>query len=292
MKTIKAISIRRAVADLCVKASIVLRPDVLAALKRALAREQNKRARHLLQVIIDNAACARAKSLAICQDTGMPVVFLEVGSNVKISGDLKLAVNRGVEDGYRSGCLRDSIVRDPLLRGKPGYAPAVIHIDIVPGSNLEISVLPKGFGSENKSQLKMFKPTVGIEEIKKFIIEAVRSAGPDACPPYIIGVGIGGTADYACLLAKKALLRKLTANGERRTADDPSAALGASKRLTAKLERELLRAINNLNIGPMGLGGKTTALAVHIETYPTHIAGLPVALNISCHALRSASIIL
>ena len=277
MKTIKTNSIKKAVADLCVKASIVLRPDVLAALKLALAREQNKRARHLLQVIIDNAACARSKGLAICQDTGMAIVFLEVGSNLKISGDLKLAVNRGVEEGYKSGCLRNSIVRDPLSRGKPGYAPAVIHIDIVPGSILKISVLPKGFGSENKSQLKMFKPTAGVEEIKKFIIEAVAAAGPDACPPYIVGVGIGGTADYACLLAKKALLRKLTTNDQRPT---------------TKFERELLRAINNLNIGPMGLGGKTTALAVNIETYPTHIAGLPVAVNISCHALRSASIIL
>jgi len=296
MKTIKAISIRKAVADLCVKASVVLRADVLAALKRALAREKNMRARHLLQVIIDNAVCARARGLAICQDTGMPVVFLEVGTNVKISGDLKSAVNRGVEDGYRLGCLRDSIVRDPLSRGKPEYAPAVIHIDIVPGSILKISVLPKGFGCENESQLKMFKPTAGIEEIKKFIIEAVRAAGPDACPPYILGVGIGGTADYACLLAKKALLRKLTTNDGRRTTDDPSTALGASvrrttedERRTTNLERELLRAINNLNIGPMGLGGATTALAVHIETYPTHIAGLPVAVNISCHALRSAS---
>ena len=277
MKTIKTNSIKKAVADLCVKASIVLRPDVLAALKLALAREQNKRARHLLQVIIDNAACARSKGLAICQDTGMAIVFLEVGSNLKISGDLKLAVNRGVEEGYKSGCLRNSIIRDPLSRGKPGYAPAVIHIDIVPGSILKISVLPKGFGSENKSQLKMLKPTAGVEEIKKFIIEAVAAAGPDACPPYIVGVGIGGTADYACLLAKKALLRKLTTNDQRPT---------------TKFERELLRAINNLNIGPMGLGGKTTALAVNIETYPTHIAGLPVAVNISCHALRSASIIL
>ena len=290
MKTIKAISIRKAVADLCIKASVVLRADVLAALKRALAREKSIRAKNLLQVIVDNAACARTKGLAICQDTGMPIVFLEVGSNVRISGNLKSAVRHGVEDGYRLGCLRDSIVRDPLSRGKPEYAPAVIHIDIVPGSKLKISVLPKGFGSENKSQLKMFKPTAGIEEIKKFIIEAVAAAGPDACPPYILGVGIGGTADYACLLAKKALLRKLTTN-------DPSTSLGASgrrttedERRTTNLERELLRAINNLNIGPMGLGGATTALAVHIETYPTHIAGLPVAVNISCHALRSASI--
>jgi fumarate hydratase subunit alpha len=166
------------------------------------------------------------------------------------------------------------VVRDPLLRGKSGYQPAVIHIDIVPGNKSKITVLPKGFGCENKAQLKMFKPTAEIGEIKKFIIEAVKSAGPDACPPYVVGIGIGGTADYVCFLAKKALLKKLSA-----------------KRypLYAKLESDLLKEINRLNIGPMGLGGKYTCLAVNIETYPTHIAGLPVAVNICCHALRSAA---
>jgi len=288
MKTIKAISIRKAVADLCVKANIVLRPDVLAALKRARVLEKNKRARRLLQAIIDNAACARRQGLAICQDTGMPVVFVEIGWNVRVKGDLKEALNRGIEAGYRSACLRDSIVSDPLERGKPGYAPAVIHTDIVSGSSLKITILPKGFGSENKSQLKMFKPTAGIAEIKKFIVDAVRSAGPDACPPVVVGVGIGGTAEYASLLAKKALLRKIACSVGRRTRD-VGRRTTEDERRTTKLERELLLAINKLNIGPMGLGGRTTALAVRIKTFPTHIAGLPVAVNISCHALRSAS---
>jgi fumarate hydratase subunit alpha len=204
----------------------------------------------------------------------MPVVFLEVGQEVKIVGDLKAAVHKGVELGYKKGYLRNSIVSDPLLRGSSQYSPVVIHTDIAKGNKLKITVLPKGFGCENKTQLKMFNPTAKISEIKKFIIEAVKNAGPDACPPYVVGVGIGGTADYAAFLAKKALLRRL--NAIRYT-------------LYAKLESDLLKEINKLNTGPMGLGGKTTALAVNMETYPTHIAGLPVAVNISCHALRSAS---
>lgn len=260
------------VADLCIKANLVLRKDVLSALKQAAAKETGKRAKKILNVIIDNAAIAKNEKLAICQDTGMPVVFLEIGHDVKITGDLIRAVNRGVESGYKKGYLRNSIVKHPLSRGMPGYFPAVIHTDITKGSKLKITVFPKGFGSENKSQLKMFKPTAGVAEIKKFIIEAVKVAGPDACPPYIVGVGIGGTADYACLLAKKALLKNV---GEK-----------------SKLEQDLLKAINKLNIGPMGLGGKATALGVNVETYPTHIAGMPVCVNISCHALRSASIIL
>jgi fumarate hydratase subunit alpha len=223
-----------------------------------------------LRAIIDNAAIASMKRLAICQDTGMPVVFLELGQDIRIEGNLRSAVNRGVDAGYRKGYLRNSVVIDPLARGKSGFYPAVIHMDIVPGRNLKISVLPKGFGCENKTQLKMFDPTAKTGEIKKFIVDAVKNAGPDACPPYVVGVGIGGTADYAGLLAKKALLRRL----------------GTS---SSKLQNDLLKEINKLNIGPMGLGGKRTALAVNIEMHPTHIAGLPVAVNISCHALRSAT---
>jgi fumarate hydratase subunit alpha len=180
---------------------------------------------------------------------------------------------KGIALGYKAGNFRKSIVHDPILRGKPVYEGAIIHTDIVKGGKLKITVMPKGFGCENKSQLKMFLPTASIEEIKDFVIQAVKKAGPDACPPYIVGVGIGGAADYASLLAKKALLRSLYIP-------------------TLKLEKDLLKEINALSIGPMGLGGRTTCLAVNVETYPTHIAGLPVAVNISCHALRSASITL
>jgi fumarate hydratase subunit alpha len=217
---------------------------------------------------------ARREKLAICQDTGFPCVFVELGQDVKICGDLKKAINQGVALGYREGFLRNSIVTDALARKKPGYQPALIHIDTVKGDGLKLTVLPKGFGCENKTQLKMFKPTASLNEIKKFILEAIKTAGPDACPPYVVGVGIGGTADYAALLAKKALLKRLTTNAQRPT---------------TKLEQQLLKDINKLDIGPMGLGGKTTALAVNVLTYPTHIAGLPVAVNISCHALRSAT---
>jgi fumarate hydratase subunit alpha len=272
MREITAAKIRECVADLCLQANLLLRGDVLAALKRAARLENNRRAKDLLEAIIRNAAIARKDRIAICQDTGMPVVFLEVGQDVRISGDLKAAVNKGAEEGYHKGSLRNSIVKDPLARKGSGYQPAVIHTEIVKGSKLKITVLPKGFGCENKSALKMFRPTAELREIKDFIVEAVKNAGPDACPPYVVGVGIGGTADYACLLAKKALLRSI--------------------KVTGKLERTLLQEINKLKIGPMGLGGKATALAVNIETYPTHIAGLPVAVNISCHALRSAAKVL
>jgi fumarate hydratase subunit alpha len=247
-----------------------LRLDILLKLKDARGKEKNKYAKDLLEAIIKNAQIAKAQKLAICQDTGMPVVFVDLGQDVTISGDLKQAINRGVELGYKKGFLRSSIIKNPLLRGKPGYQPAIIHIDIAKGNKLKLTVLPKGFGCENKAQLKMFKPTAELSEIKNFIIAVVRDAGADACPPYVVGVGIGGTADYACFLAKKALLKRVTS-------------------VISKIEKELCHKINKLNIGPMGLGGRTTCLGVNIETFPTHIAGLPVAVNISCHALRSAS---
>lgn len=277
MKVISPFKIRDTVSNLCLQANFILRRDVLLALRSAYVKERNKRAKEILKAIIDNAVIARKEKLAICQDTGMPVVFLEIGQDVKINGDLKSAVDKGVELGYKKGFLRNSIVGDPLKRGKPGYQPAIIHTDIVKGNKIKITVLPKGFGCENKTQLKMFNPTAKISEIKKFILETVKSAGSDACPPYVVGVGIGGTADYACLLAKKALLRKIKPKGQFPSGTVP------------KLERELLSQINRLNIGPMGLGGRTAALAVNIKNYPTHIAGLPVAVNISCHALRSAA---
>ncbi len=273
MRKISTLQIRDLVSELCIEANTRLRRDVLKALKDALKREKNKRAKKLLKVILENALIAKKERLAICQDTGLAVVFLELGRDTEVRGDLKSAVNKGVELGYKKGYLRNSVVPHPLLRGKPKYSPSVIHTDITKGSRLKITVLPKGFGCENKTQLKMFNPAVDIDKIKEFVIKAVKEAGPDACPPFVVGVGMGGTADYACLLAKKALLRKI----------------GVTNRdlEVSRLEDELLKKINRLNIGPMGLGGETTALGVNIEIYPTHIAGLPVAVNISCHALRS-----
>jgi len=276
MRVIRAEKISQVISDLCLEANLVLRRDVLSALNKAYAQETNRQAKDILAAIVKNARLAKKEKLAICQDTGLPCVFLEIGQEAMVVGDLKKAINKGVEAGYKKGSLRNSIVRDPLARGKSGYQPALIHTDIVPGNKLKITVMPKGFGCENKTQLKMFKPTAKIEEIKKFIVDAVKTAGPDACPPYVVGVGIGGSADYAVFLAKKALLKKFKVQSSK----------------FKVLENDLLKQVNQLNIGPMGLGGKTTALAVNIETYPTHIAGLPVAVNISCHALRSATAVI
>ena len=274
MKAISTKKVINLVSRLCIQANTVLRPDVLAALKQAHKSEKNNRAKNALDMIIKNAAIAKREKLAICQDTGMPVVFVELGQDVKITGgSLASAINKGIESGYKKGSLRNSIIKDPINRGKSKYTPGIIHIDLVRGNKLKLAVLPKGFGCENKTQSKMFNPTVDLSEIKKFILKVVKDAGPDACPPFVLGVGIGGTQDYASLLAKKALLRKIN---DRKS----------------KLEKELLATINKLNIGPMGLKGKTTCLDIHIESYPTHIAGLPVCVNISCHALRSAAAIL
>jgi len=281
MRAITAQKIRDTIADLCVEANLVLREDVLFVLQAAYSRERNKRAKDILKAITTNAYIARREKIAICQDTGLPTVFLEIGQGVKIRGDLKKAINKGVAEGYKRGSLRNSIINDPLSRGKSGYSPAVIHMEITGGNKLKITVLPKGFGCENKAQLKMFNPTAKLIEIEEFIVDVVKSAGADACPPYVVGVGIGGTADYAMFLAKKALLRELSAKRY--------PCLSGRQALNAKLESILLKKINQLNIGPMGLGGKATCLGVNIETSPTHIAGLPVAINISCHALRSAS---
>jgi len=279
MRVIDAKKITETVADLCLKANCSLRSDVLAKIKSAYRKEPDGKAREALAEIINNAKIAQRERLAICQDTGMPIVFIDIGQNVRIKGGLRAAVERGIAKGYKKGCFRESIVCDPLKRGKPSYRGAVIHTEITRGSRLKLTVMPKGFGCENKSVLRMFLPTVSIEEIKDFVVETVESAGPDACPPYVVGVGIGGGADYASLLAKKALLGKLT-NDQRPTTNDQI------------LSRDLLKRINKLKIGPMGLGGKATCLAVNIEEYPTHIAGLPVAVNISCHALRSATAVL
>lgn len=275
MRIISAKKITDLVAKLCIQANLVLRKDILLRLKSAYSKETRKSAKEFLSAIIKNAEVANLEKIAICQDTGLACVFVDIGQDLRVAGDIKQAINKGVEIGYKKGYLRNSLIKDPLSRKKPGYSPAVIHFDIVRGKKIKITVFPKGFGCENKTQLKMFPPTARIKEIKEFIINAVRAAGSDACPPYTIGVGIGGTADYAMFLAKKALLK-----------------LPRWQARYAKLEMELLKEINKLNIGPMGLGGRTTALAVNIEIYPTHIAGMPVAVNISCHALRSATAVL
>jgi len=277
MRKIDVKKIRSAVAKLAIKANFVLRGDIIRAIRKAYLSEKNRKAKKILKILLDNAAIARSEKLAICQDTGMAAVFIEIGQGVSlVGGDLSKAVNDGIRDGYKKGYLRKSVVADPLLRvNTKDNAPAVIHEKIVPGGNIKITVLPKGFGSENKSAMKMFNPTQGEGEIASFIIEAVRRAGADACPPYIVGVGMGGTLEKACLLAKEAVLRPV----DRRS----------RKRHIAALERRLFKQINALKIGPMGFGGGATCLGVNIEAYPTHIAGLPVCINISCHATRSAT---
>ncbi|MBN2831427.1 MAG: fumarate hydratase [Candidatus Omnitrophica bacterium] len=280
MKIINAGKISAAVAQLCLKANYSLRSDVLAKIKSAYKNEADRKAKAALKAIVDNAEIARRDKLAICQDTGLPIVFAEIGQDVRIKGDLRKAIDKGIVKGYKQGSFRESIVCNPLKRDKSSHQGAVIHTEIVKGDKIKITVMPKGFGCENKSILKMFLPTAGIDEIKDFVIETVRNVGPDACPPYVVGVGIGGGADLACLMSKKALLRRITIYGLRITD------------YVSKIESDLLDDINKLKIGPMGLGGKATALAVNIETYPTHIAGLPVAVNLSCHALRSATKIL
>ncbi|MDD5449974.1 MAG: fumarate hydratase [Candidatus Omnitrophica bacterium] len=275
MRKISAKKIKDTVSLLFIEANTRLRKDILSALKTALHLEKSPKAKKILQILIKNARIAKKERLAICQDTGIASVYLELGQDVKImGGSLEGAINEGVRLGYKKGYFRNSVV-DPINRKNTGNnSPAVIHIRIVKGDRLAITTVPKGFGCENKNQLKMFKPTADINEIKKFIVDAVKAAGSDACPPYIIGIGIGGTFEKAAEMSKEALLRKLKTTTQ--------------KSKLYRLEREVLQEINELNIGPAGVGGRTTALAVNILTYPTHIAGLPVAVSIGCHAMRSA----
>lgn len=275
MREISVTKIREVVAELCLKANFELRRDVLKALKTALKKETKTRAKNILKTIIDNARLAKKKRIAICQDTGLVSVSLEIGNDVLIRGDLEDALNKGIEDAYKKGYLRKSVVTDSLTRKNTNTnTPCIFSINIVKGDSLKIIVSPKGFGSENKSAIMMFKPTASEKEIKDFVLDVVRKAGPDACPPLVLGIGIGGTFDYAAYLSKKALLRSIDIKN-------------AKKHFRA-LEKNLLKEINSLGLGPMGLGGKTTVLGVNIEEFPTHIAGLPVAVNVSCHATRSA----
>jgi fumarate hydratase subunit alpha len=276
MRTVQAEEIAAAVARLCREANVALGADVLNALKEALKHEESPQGKDVLEKLLANAALARQEGIPVCQDTGVAVVFLEVGQEVHIVGDLEAAVNEGVRQGYTEGHLRKSVVRHPLDRVNTGdNTPAVIHTRVVPGDRLRITVAPKGAGSENMSALRMLKPADGVEGVKRFVLEVVENAGPNACPPLVVGVGIGGTMEKAALLAKEALLRPLGSHS-----DDP---------LAAALEAELLEAINRSGIGPLGLGGRVTALAVHVEVYPCHIASLPVAVNLNCHAARHRS---
>lgn len=276
MRKINVKDIQKTVEELCLKANIELRPDILAALRNAFRLEKNRSAKDNLKAILDNAKIAKSERIPICQDTGVVVVYMEIGDEVRITGgNLQRSVDRGVGECYKKGCFRKSVVGDPLTRRNTGdNTPCVLYIKPVRGSRVRIAVTPKGFGSENKSRVKMFGPTVSVDSIKRFVIETVKDAGPGACPPFVVGVGIGGTFDRVSGLAKEALFVPVDKK-------NPKAHL-------ARLEKETLSAINKLGIGPMGLGGKTTALGVKILTYPTHIAGMPVAVNISCHATRGA----
>ena len=276
MKNIDAKVIEDTVARLCIEANLRLPPDVINAIERAEKAEPWDGAKRILSLLGDNVRIASEKTLPVCQDTGMACVFVELGQDVHIDGDFEEAVNNGVRRGYGEGYLRKSVVCDPQRRVNTGdNTPALLTVKLTRGDKMRITVMPKGFGSENMSALKMLKPADGFEGVKNFVLETVEKAGANPCPPIIVGVGIGGSFDKAAYLAKHALLRPV---------DEPN-----PDEYYAALERELLEKINALGIGPQGFGGKTTALAVLIEAMPTHVAGLPVAVNISCHATRRAS---
>ena len=274
MREINTDLITKTIEKMCIDANCFLNPDVENAIRRGYEKETNTVAKDVLNNIIKNAEIARDEAVPICQDTGMAVVFLKIGQDVHISGGLLCdAVNEGVRRGYKNGYLRKSVVADPVRRGNTGdNTPAIIHTEIVEGDNIEITIAPKGFGSENMSRVFMLKPADGIEGVRHAILTAVKDAGPNACPPMVVGVGIGGTFEKCALLAKQALTRPVDEHSDIPYVKD--------------LEEEMLSKINQLGIGPGGLGGTTTALAVNINTYPTHIAGLPVAVNICCHVNR------
>ena len=279
MRTIPAPEIAAAVARLCIRANTLLPEDVDRALELAQHTEPWPLAEETLSLLRQNQDLAWERGLPICQDTGMACVFVELGQEVHIDGDLEEAIHAGVRQGYGEGYLRKSIVADPLRRVNTGdNAPASITVRIVPGDRCAITVVPKGFGSENKSRLAMLKPADGAEGVKGFVVETVRLAGPDPCPPVVLGIGIGGSFDKVAALAKHALLRPL---------DEPN-----PDPFYEKLEDELLEEINALGIGPQGFGGRTTCLGLAIETAPTHVAGLPVAVNVSCHVTRRATEVL
>ena len=276
MRTLKAEAITEAVARLCVEANTRLPADIVAALERTRREEPWPLAKETLGLLWDNMELARERELPVCQDTGMACVFVELGQDVHIEGDFEAAIHEGVRRGYGEGYLRKSIVADPLRRVNTGdNTPAAITVRLVPGEGCTLTVAPKGFGSENMSRLAMLKPADGVEGVKRFVVETVRLAGPNPCPPIVLGVGIGGSFDKVAYLAKHALLRSV---------DCPN-----SDPFYADLEKELLAEINALGIGPQGFGGQTTCLGLAIEAAPTHVAGLPVAVNVSCHVTRRAT---
>ena len=274
MRTIHTDEMIRSIRDMCIEANLTLSEDMKCRLKNAKETEKTPLGKQILSQLNENMKIAQEEQIPICQDTGMAVVFLNIGQDLHIEGmELHDAVNEGVRQGYREGYLRKSVVKDPLIReNTKDNTPAIVHIDIVSGDKLEILVAPKGFGSENMSRVFMLKPADGAEGVRKSVLEAVKDAGPNACPPMVVGVGLGGSFEKAAFLAKKALTRNLDQRSE--------------KEHIRILEEELLQEINQLGIGPGGLGGSTTALGVNIETYPTHIAGMPLAVNICCHVNR------
>ena len=274
MRELNVSQITDTVEKLCLEANTYLPDDVKCAITRCRCQEDSEIAKGVLDKIIENYTIADTECVPICQDTGMACVFLEIGQDVHlVGGDLRQAVDEGVRRGYDKGYLRKSVVADPVRRGNTGdNTPAMLYTEIVPGENVKITVGPKGFGSENMSAIRMLKPSAGLQGIKDFILETVEAAGPNPCPPIVVGVGIGGTFDKAALLAKKALMRPLDTRNP-----DP---------FYAELEEEMLEKINALGIGPQGFGGKTTAIGLNIETLPTHIAGMPCAININCHVTR------
>lgn len=278
MRSLDVKEITKAVAHLSIETNRHLSPDMEQAFQKAKKQEPWPLARDTLDKIEENIQAAQDMGLAICQDTGMACVFLEIGQDVHLTGgSLQDAVNEGVRQGYTQGYLRKSVVADPIQRGNTGdNTPAVLYTDIVPGNRVKVSVAPKGFGSENMSRIAMLKPAQGQQGVEDFIFETARLAGPNPCPPMVLGVGIGGTFERCALLAKKALLRSVDSSNS-----DP---------FYGEIEQRLLERINELGTGPAGYGGKTTALAVLIETFPTHIAGLPVAVNVSCHVTRHGSV--
>ena len=274
MKTINVNEIIKTVKELSIEANYYLPNDVKEAIEEAEKNEKWPIANNILNKILEKSQIAAAEKMPICQDTGMACVFVDIGQDVHITGgSLEEAINEGVRQGYAEGFLRKSVVKDPIHRVNTNdNTPALIYYNMVPGDKVKITVAPKGFGSENMSRIAMLKPSDGLEGVKNFVIETVRMAGPNPCPPIVIGVGIGGSFDKAAYLAKKALIRPVNENN--------------TDEFYSNLEKELLEEVNKIGIGPQGFGGKTTALALNIETYPTHIAGLPVAVNINCHATR------
>ena len=278
MREINSSEITKTVKKLVIDANKILPQDLADCIFCFRDQEQNETAKSVLSDLESNIAAAKELDIPVCQDTGMAVIFAEIGQDVHISGEnFEDAVNRGVAQGYTDGLLRKSVVRDPFFDrvNTNDNTPAVIHTRIVPGDKIKITAAPKGFGSENMSALKMFTPSAKREDIIGFVVDAVKKAGSNPCPPIVVGIGIGGDFEYSALLAKKALCRSVSQRNE--------------NGLYAAMENELLEKINALDIGPQGFGGQTTALAVNIETYPTHIAGLPVAVNIGCHVTRHAS---